>query len=542
MIYKKIRVIFSSNPVFRRFLNLIFTFFRTQNLNKELGINNSIRSSPPVKSKKLLIAGSVALNPDSFTEYVFAEGLKDEYEIFSLKCDSFLKSCFNCKKYLFNSDTLEKKLIKYGQGLTCSLCKDRFVKYNEIFPFTSIVLSKYLSNEEIDLINKILAQNLSIEQIKNFQLEGINVGKHAYAGCVRYYANPFIEREKFGLELLKNYFESALKVFFAYKNITSETRYDLVIVNHGIYVPQGIIAELSNKMQIKTLCFATGYRKNTFMVSKGKSYHFDIPEIVNFEEQLSGYDREKIYEYLQDRRTGKNDWILFHETNSTKDDIFNRIIKKGKNNIVIFTNVLWDADVHFDQHFFPTMVDWLIQTINYLIQFENNNIIIRIHPGEKKGFVQSRVYLFDELKSRLQDSVYKQIVIIDSDDDVNSYDLATYANHNILYGSKLAIELAALGFKILIGGPSWTFGKGITVDPTSKDEYYMKLNEISHNTFNNLNVVDLEKALRFAYYIFFNRCIEISIFNKRNGDPPLRLTKPTINSNDIVNIYNYLNE
>lgn len=523
-------------------MNLIFTHVRTTSLHRKLGIKYIRRKYTIGNPKKLLVAGSVALNPDSFTEYVFAEGFRDEYETFSLKCDSFLPACFNSKKYLFNSDKLEKRFIERGQGATCGLCEARFDKYNQIFPFTPIVLSKYLTSDIVEVIDEILALDLSFEEIKSFKLEGINIGKHAFAGCVRYYANPFIEREKFGKEMLNSFFEAGLKVFFAYKCVLKETCFDLVIVNHGIYVPQGIIAELSEKMNIKTLCFATGYRKNTFMVSKGKSYHFDIPKLVDFESEIHDYDREKIVEYLNDRLTGRNDWILFHEKNSTTEDLFNTIIIKGKNNIVLFTNVLWDADVHFDENFFPSMMDWLIQTIDYLHRFDSTNVVVRIHPGEKKGFVQSRLSLLDELKDRISSSVLQKLQIIDADDEINSYDLASSADHIIIYGSKLAIELAAMGYKVLVGGPSWTIGKGITIDPKTTEEYYYKLFEIVNKTFLDLNEVDSEKALRFAYYIFFNRCLEVPIFRKRVGDPPLALIKSTIESVDLLNVYNYLND
>ena len=34
-----------------------------------------------------------------------------------------------------------------------------------------------------------------------------------------------------------------------------------------------------------------------------------------------------------------------------------------KNNIILFTNVLWDADVHFEEHYFNSMLDWLIESL-----------------------------------------------------------------------------------------------------------------------------------------------------------------------------------
>ena len=532
----KLREIFQKNPYLRHYLNILFSIFRTMNLEKNLNIDNYYYSDLKSNSKKyknLLIAGSVSLNPDTFTEYLISQGYYKSHKFYTLKCDSFMKACFNCKKYLYNSDLLEENLYKHGPGYICQVCEQRTTKYANIFNSTELPLTNYLTFENEKDIASILKYNDEYNKIKNFKLNGINIGLHAYSATVRFYASPFIENESYGLNILKNYFESALKVFFSVSNLLKSVHFDLVILNHGIYIPQGIIAELASQLNIKTLCFATGYRKNSFMVSFMKSYHFDFITRTDFENCLQNYSESKIKNYLLDRADGKQDWILFHEKSTNIDHKYLNYFDDTKNNIILFTNVLWDADVHFETCYFNSMIDWLVETLNHLVQSDNNNLIVRIHPGELKGFVKSRVKLYDQLKVHLNINVFERIQIIDSHENANSYELAKYSNHIILYGSKLSIELAGLGYKVLVGGPSWTLNKGITVDPVSKSDYFEKLDQITELSFHKNNSVDLTKALKFAHYVFFDRCIELPFIEKNFGDPPIKILNKKISSDDL---------
>ena len=66
------------------------------------------------------------------------------------------------------------------------------------------------------------------------------------------------------------------------KNVTKKKSYDVIICDHGIYLPQGVITEISKKLKIKIYTFNTGYRKKTFLFARGDSYHFSIPRDKEF--------------------------------------------------------------------------------------------------------------------------------------------------------------------------------------------------------------------------------------------------------------------
>ena len=524
-LYKFFSFLLSNTPKLRRFATVINSLLRTRftdysaidNFNKRV-FNHDTHSN-----KRILIAGSIGSNPDLYLESLIGSAFINKgFIVDALLCDGLLDSCFNCKFHLFNNDLLLKRLSTYGPGLICKSCFHNGKKAYRNLNFNIINFSTLISFQNINEINLITSQFHKALDIKNYKLGGINIGEQSYAGAVRFFASPFIENEKYGLEILKQYFTAALKTYFICQTLFTANKYDAVIVNHGIYVPQGIIAEYANKLGLNVNCWSTGYRNKSFIFSKSRSYHFTILDDYNFESKLIDYNEKAIIDYLFSRRTGRNDWVLFHEP-ETKNDV-NKFLSKDKLNIVLFTNVLWDAQVHFTGNIFSDMIEWLEHTINYFYKHDNVNLIVRIHPGEVKGFVKSRVFLNDILNNILIPNIKNKITIINSDFDLNSYHLAEKADYNIVYSSKIGIELAALGLKILVAGECWTKNKNITFDPLNIIQYNNFLDLMIIDKFKFLNF-DQIKAKKFAYYLFFECMKEVDFIEKKIGNPPYKISK-----------------
>ena len=86
----------------------------------------------------------------------------------------------------------------------------------------------------------------------------------------------------------------------------------------------------------------------------------EIEKIDNIEDKLSIAE-----DYIKSRSTGENDWVLFHEKTNKDDEQLDSYIEKSKINIVLFSNVLWDAQIHFEEAIFEETLDWIKKTIEF---------------------------------------------------------------------------------------------------------------------------------------------------------------------------------
>ena len=53
--------------------------------------------------------------------------------------------------------------------------------------------------------------------------------------------------------------------------------------------------------------------------------------------------------------------------------------------LALLTSVVWDAQLHYASNVFPTMLDWVRETILYFRRRPDLQLVIRVHPAEVRG-------------------------------------------------------------------------------------------------------------------------------------------------------------
>src|SRR4029453_5536139 len=97
--------------------------------------------------------------------------------------------------------------------------------------------------------------------------------------------------------------------------LVKELRPHVVVANHGIYNISGVFDDVAVGHGARTVAWNRGYRKNTLVLSHGKSYHYEMMEEPTSEweaRSLSPKERRRLDEYLASRNRGTMDWITFH--------------------------------------------------------------------------------------------------------------------------------------------------------------------------------------------------------------------------------------
>ena len=149
--------------------------------------------------------------------------------------------------------------------------------------------------------------------------------------------------------------------------------------------------------------------------------------------------KELIINYLDSRKKGSNDWIVFNKENNF--DV-NKYLDQNKKNILLLTNVMWDARLHYSSNAFESMEEWIIKTIDFYSDKEGFNLIIRVHPAEITGDVPSRQKIEDLLNNHYK-ALPKNIKIIPPENPASTYELIEKSNLILIYSTKTGIEAAS---------------------------------------------------------------------------------------------------
>ena len=495
---------------------------------KVISLNKKIYEELKIKAKegqKILICTSAGghLVHSHFDALLALALTRYGADVEIMLCDKALKSCMmTTSKFL-----PEEIFIKKGQKNICKSCFDSGKEAFEDLGLRVNYYSDFYTKDDQIEINKQI-KDMTYDQMRNFYEENISVGEQAHAGALRYYAVGTLEKEIHAKEVLKKFLYSALltkKIFF---NFFSNKKFEKIILNHAIYVPQGIICEVSKFFGIKIIAYTSVYRKNSFIYSYGDTYHKTMMEEdindwidINLDEK-----KEKIlFDYLNSRKYGNQDMFYYFKKPSFKiEDQLNKIGVDLKKPIIgILTNIIWDAQIIYKNNIFDNMVDWLISSIKHLSKRQDIEVVVRCHPGEVNSDRVSKQKVKETIYENFK-KIPENLKIIDSDNNISTYTFADYCNTLVIYATKMGMEFSPYGNRVICAGESYIKNKNITIDPKSKEEYFELLDE-----FPNIPKPSNESILRakkYAYHYYFRRAIQVqSLDSFPKNWPPFKINK-----------------
>ena len=430
-------------------------------------------------------------------------------------CDGVLQGCLMTTL----SDRTPPEMIA-ERRLQQALCKPCFNRGTRVYRPLGLPierLSDHLTPDDYSDVETAVAR-LDPAAYSTWRFDGAATGEHGWAGALRYFARGEISQEPLGVEVARRYLEGAGLEARAFSRLVAQTKPDVGVLHHGIYSPQGIAADVLRGAGADVATWVVAYRKNCFIFSHDDTYHHTlIHEPASAWEHLRLTDDQArtIGDYLESRAAGGRDWIYFHgeadsdfRTWATAEGI-----DPAKPLVTALTNVVWDAQLHYPANVFPTMLDWLAETIRHYAGRPDLQLLIRVHPAETRGGVKSRQLCVEEL-ARLFPQMPPNVFVAGPEDPVNSYAAALASDACLIYGTKMGVELAPLGVRCIVAGEAWVRGKGVTLDAQSKAHYFELLDRVPFA--GDEGRPDRERALRYAYHFFFRRMVPLP-FLQPNG-------------------------
>ncbi|WP_445778839.1 hypothetical protein [Shewanella sp.] len=438
-----------------------------------------------------------------------------------LLCDGALPACMMCEiNWYSDIATFGAK----GPSDRCKSCYRPAVDMLEDSAISHLGLGTQISESERKQA-RFIAMTILRDQIPNYVIDNVPIGEHAMAGTLRFFARGDLEAEPKAEVVLRRYLEAALLTYYACHRLLVGGRYKVVLLNHGIYVPQGIIAETARKLGVRVVTWHPAYRRGCFIFNHGETYHNGL-----MNEPVSSWEgmiwdkrcKQQIERYLKSRWVGRNDWVKFHQ--EPEFDI--EAVKKETcidftlPTVGLLTNVVWDAQLHYKANAFPNMLDWLIKTISYFEKRTDLQLLIRVHPAELTGTLPSRQPAVAEIH-RAFPRLPKNVFIIPPESRISTYVAMSQCNTVLIYGTKTGVELTSSGIPVIVAGEAWIRGKGVTLDAESELDYLRLLDALPLPA--RLDELTRNRALKYAYHFFFRRMIPLDSVQERKGWPPFEV-------------------
>ncbi len=470
-------------------------------------------------------------------------------EVHFLLCDAFMPACMHAT---LRKETQHADFVRGGpQAYLCSGC---WGEGRAIFEPLGLPIHRY--GDLVSAAGKQSAQQLAGEiaavSIPSFRLDDLAVGEHALAGALRYFARgdllaapshpPTLSPSQLGdgtargstdgplddsyiadgEAVLRRYFEASILAARAAERLLDRVDFTSSCFHHGIYVPQGLIGEVARRRGVPVVNWIPAYRKRSFIFSHGDTYHHTLmTEATAAWEEMAWTQacEDEVMDYLKSRWYGARDWIWFHD--KPESDLasisqefgidFNRPV------ISLLTNVMWDAQLHYPANAFPTMLDWVLQTIAWFAGRPDLQLVIRVHPAEVRGGIPSRQPIVAEIARAYPEGLPGNVFVIPPEHQASTYAIALHSDAAIIYGTKTGVELTAFGIPVIVAGEAWIRNKGVTIDAQSQADYFAHLDRLPFRQ--RLDEATQRRAAMYAYHFFFRRMVPLSMMEPRQGYP-----------------------
>ncbi len=423
-----------------------------------------------------------------------------------MQCDAFLPAC-----QAMDIGTVDPKTLARGERpYLCAACTQQGASLYDRIGLPRLNMSELVDEATRRSIRQRV-NNLASGDAAHLQDDGVAVGEHARAGALRFYARGDLSGEPSAEGVLRRYAEGALAAAAAIERALARERYDVVVAHHGIYVPQGLVNEVCRKRGVRLVTWNLAYRKHSFIFSHGDTYHRGmVTEPNEAWERLPWSEdlRRETLAYLDSRWHGGEDWIHFHSdpqhsVSALRADIG---LEPSRPVITLLSNVVWDAQLHYPSNAFPSMIDWVFETIRYFARRPDLQLVIRVHPAEITGFLPSRQRLAEEIACAFPE-LPPNVFIVPPESDVSTYVLCEQSNAVLIYNTKTGIEVAAKGIPTVVAGEAWIRNKGFCHAPTTAAEYFAILGRLPFAA--RMSEGEQRRALTYAYHVFFRRMIPL---------------------------------
>ncbi|MEM1402808.1 MAG: hypothetical protein AAGG55_05710 [Pseudomonadota bacterium] len=443
----------------------------------------------------------------ALASYLVARG----HKVTVLLCDKALPACLTCSIWKSKASDKEEDTLTESpadQGL-CEACFPAALRTWETSGAEVLTLSSLLTSSDKAEVRERCGRLVAGESVV---LDGTDFKEDVVAGCLRYLCKG--DEESISTELFRRYAEASMMIARAYKNFLSSTEVDCGVWVHGIYVPHGVLNRVFRSRSLPFLNYNTSYRQSRFYFVENDTYHHVFPGESADElglDKVTGEEIGQIEEYLRSRASGSNDWQQFN--NEPLSDTKRGLRELGftiddRPTAVMYTNVVWDARLHFRDSVYDRMEDWIADTVEYFRVAPHRKLILRVHPGELISHSVSRSRVVDH--PALQD-LPENITVVGADSKISSYDLADIADLILVFATKMSMELGRYGKPIICCGDAWVRGKGATIDPVTPDEYLEKLGSQNWQYLYDPSMRD--RAIAYSHYIFEEKPIAFPIFD-----------------------------
>jgi hypothetical protein len=205
-----------------------------------------------------------------------------------------------------------------------------------------------------------------------------------------------------------------------------------------------------------------------------------LDEVVN--RPWTNVEEQALTQVFADRYGGR--WFLQarnqHNTrNYTREQLLDKFSLDLKKPVaVVFSHVLWDANLFYGDDLFDDYGEWFVETVRAACSNPSMNWLVKVHPANmwKRSYENVTLEYTETMLIRREIGVLPPHVrLIGADDDISTLSLFKAIDFGVTVRGTSGMELVCFGKPCVTAGTGRYSGLGFTLDCADRQQYLDRL-------------------------------------------------------------------
>ena len=359
----------------------------------------------------------------------------------------------------------------------CKICVEQSALLRGFVGVDGFPIHKYVRVEERQEARRI-GENTPIDELADFQLEGVPIGKFAYYEAMIQTKSLSADLDETARNIYRAIFRNCYLITLATKRMVEDLRPDIGLTYHAIYSYNRCFSTILEESGIaiwsmNASCNVAEIDTHLILSRSAHFYPHLLREWARYRDVPVSVDEiDSASDHIVALMAGRGFGYSSSQKRSplTVDERLG--IKPGRKVLAaalsshdeLMASQKAGFEPAFDDVLFPTQIDWIKWLFQFARDRDDIHVVIRVHPREFRkgldGSISPHVKLLSEAFLGRPDNVSINI----PEDGVSNYELLMRADAVTVAWSSVAQEAALLGI------PAVTFFDGVIVFPIDLTE------------------------------------------------------------------------
>ena len=364
-------------------------------------------------------------------------------------------------------------------------------RYHQTFGFERAELEHFVPEASRATLREeataLLAGDLSVQRLKRLEYRGVNVGQHVLSTLSRNLFRGSVTLDDAESQaVVERLLPESMVLALTAERVLDELRPDVVIFNEARYAGYGPLFETALQRGLNVIQFVHAFSDDAFVFKRytaatSRVHPRSLGDSAWAEVKAGRWDpvMEAALAEQFDLRYAGNDLLSRrlheHTRRRGRDELQAKLgLDPAKPNAVLFSHILWDANLFYGDDLFEDQEEWLIETIRSAAANPNLNWVVKLHPANVwKRKLEGQTGELPELeaiRARLGE-LPAHVRLLLPDTDVSTLDLFELADFALTIRGTVGVEAPVFGVPVVTGGTSHYSGRGFTLDSATAADY-----------------------------------------------------------------------